>query len=484
MMPYLKANNYLHKLNNRDQDVIIFRPYWAIVAITLFFPFEDFILKWLPFSNRLYSISRFGSEAFLLVTLAVVVLNRIWKRLPLRRTPIDVLLGCFILIAAISIFLNDASFLRALINLNALLRYLAIYYIIVNLNINESETRKLIKIMVVIAIVESFIGIMQHLFGISRFWFPRETDFEVAGFKKEFVILKSGVEIGAAIGTFGWSVSLAFYILINSIILLGIIFGNSQLSTKKRTLIYIILTIFLSVILFTYSRITFFAIIFAFPLMLVYSGKKIALLKLLFMLIFLFSILLFISVLGDKTVGINYIREKKEYANPVDHIRMIFSEEYFIRKKEGRQWILQEVGKTVLGSGSLIGFSADDETAKKKIVDHSKGALKRLISFTTFEDVYWVAMLSYFGFIGLGLFIWILYRLYCCSKLVGKYAKNYIFRSIGLYMTVYIALSFLLNFINRPFENRISSYYFWLFAGLVMTEYYRIKLSLNNIKRS
>jgi hypothetical protein len=332
--------------------------------------------------------------------------------------------------------------------------------------------------MMIVAVCESLLGLIQHFVGPGGLWMPRETDLEVAGFRKEFVILKTGIEMGAVMGTFSFSVALAFYLLLTSLMLLAMVLGPWAMPRRKSVLIYVILALFSVGIMLTYSRISFFALIFSVPLTLLFARRKRLLINLFIMLLFLAYVLLFMRFFTDRNMGTEFVRVKRDYANPVENLRVIFSRDFFVKKQSGRPWILTEVGGTVLKSGTLFGFSADDEIARLKIADYSKGILQRLVSFKTFEDVYWVAMLSYYGFIGIGLFLWILYRLYRCSRFVARYTNNYVFASIGLGMAVYIVLTIPLNFIIRPFENRIGSFYFWLLTGLVVSEYLRLKPQL------
>lgn len=462
-----------------------FHPYGIIFALMIYLPSEDFILKWLPVSDRIYSYSRFFSELLIYSLLVVVLFNRIFNGLSLRRTPIDVPLLFFVSVGLLSIVLNNAPLIAGLVGIRTLIRYVAMYYIMVNLNMNSNHVRKLIFIMLFIGIGESLIAWAQHFMGISSFWLPRATDLEIAGYTKGFTVLSGGIEQGAAIGTLGHSVNMALYLLIAIIIILSFIYGNN-LSKNKKVLLFIGFFIIYSGILFTYSRGVALAAILAIPLILVFMHKKRTLAKFLVLGFMFMIILVSFSFMNNQRIGTEYKQVKKEYVNPVDNIRMIFSSEYIERTEGSRQWILKEVGVTILKSFTLIGYSPDEFTAREKIVKVSGGTLSKLIRYKAFEDVYWVAIFAYFGIIGASLYVLILYKLYKCSKFVLKKSEDHIFTIVAVSTATLIILTFLLTFLTRTFEFRPFSFHFWLLAGLIMNEYLRldVKNKLNKkVKR-
>jgi hypothetical protein len=174
-----------------------------------------------------------------------------------------------------------------------------------------------------------------------------------------------------------------------------------------------------------------------------------------------------------------FVDVKKAYVNPVENLTMLFSSEYFEQTASGRQWILTEVSKAILMSGNLIGFSPDEETARERIVASSGGALNKLLSYKAFEDVFWVAMLAYYGFIGLGLFVLVLLRIYRAAIWVVRNSFYRIDRVTSVTTSVLVLIVLPMTFIIKTFEFRHFSFYFWLISGLVMAEYIRLKSGLS-----
>ncbi len=449
-------------------------PYILIIIIIIFLPSEDFILKWLPVSDKIYSISRFFSELFIYSLFLLIILHNLKKSFLIKKTPIDVPLILFILVGIVSIILNHAPLLGGLIGIRTLLRYVIVFYILTNIKINNTLLNKTIYIILIMGAIQSIIGIFQHFNGISNFWIPRETNLEIAGYKKEFTVLTSGIEQGAIIGTLGHSVNLALFLLIQFILSFTLII-NKFFKGFYRFILYIFTCLTFIAILFTYSRGVIISSLIAIIIILYLNKKKLALLTISSIISLIFILMILINI----NTGVEYKHVKKEYVNPIENIRMIFSNEYLEATEGSRQWILQEIGGFLLKNIVLIGFSPDEFTTREKIANTSKGNLERILYYKAFEDVYWIAILAYFGIIGLSLFLYILYKLFKTSIYVMYKTNNYIYYIISQSLITLLIIIIPLTFIVRTFEFRAFGFYFWFLAGLVTNEYLRIKRAKN-----
>jgi hypothetical protein len=166
---------------------MIIQPHWIVFGLAIYSPLEVFLLKWLPVSDLVYTFSRQVGEMVLYSLLLVVVVNRLWQGLSIRKTPIDKLLLTFIALAVASIFLNDAPIIGSLMNMKVFLSYLAVYYLVVNLNLTSRQIQRLVFLSILIAFAESLLAIYQHFIGINSFWLPRDTDTVVGGYQKTFI---------------------------------------------------------------------------------------------------------------------------------------------------------------------------------------------------------------------------------------------------------------------------------------------------------
>ena len=448
-----------------------FRPISIIYGLTLYIPFEDFILKWLPVSSEVYSYSRFASELLIYSLLLLVISNKIINNNSIQRTPIDLPLLTFISIGIASIIVNSAPLLGGIIGIRTLLRYVAIYYIIVNIHINTRQIRRFLLIIISIGVAESLIAVIQYFSGLNVFWLPRDTNLEIAGYTKSFNVLAGEIEKGAVIGTLGHTINMSLYLLITFIITLSIIYVPHRISGIMKLFLFILLFLMYIAITFTYSISSSIASLLAIPIVLIHLKRKKILLRYTALGLVLLSSLVIIAMIRDNNIAHEYTEPKKDHVSSIDNIRLIFSSDYLKRTEGSRQWILREVGSTLINSFTLIGYSPDEKTARNRIVDISEGSLHRLLTHSAFEDVYWIAILAYFGLVGLSLYIWILFKLYACAIHVIKKSGHYYRSVIGTVAASLVIITGMMTFLVRTFEFRAFGFHFWLLAGLMMSSY-------------
>ena len=127
----------------------------ASLAVLLFavvyLPLEEFLLKWAPGGSTGYAVARLGFEGLLYAAVGALAAARVARGLRPRATPLDVPLVLFLGLASCSLFLSDGSWLRGLINLRVLLRYVAAFYLVVYLELAPAERRVLLKLVLVSA---------------------------------------------------------------------------------------------------------------------------------------------------------------------------------------------------------------------------------------------------------------------------------------------------------------------------------------------
>jgi hypothetical protein len=429
---------------------------------------EDFILKWLPVSDTIYSISRFGSEAILFTILLLVLIS---KALPgkIHHTSIDIPLGILIGMGIISTMANGAPLVGGLINMKALFRYFALFYILINIYIPENKKKQLIKIIILIAFLQSLLAIYQHFVGIDTVWMPRESTLEVAGYSKDFKVLHGGIELGAAIGLVGHSVGLSLFLFLAAFILLVLVVNKHKIFSIYMQYFFL-LTILMGIV-YTYSRGSLIAVIGAVPFYLLKTKKFI---KLIILGIMTILIIFILNIFSNISVG-EYKKVKDEYVNPIENLTMVFSNEYLENASHSRLWMVTEIAPAVLSSLNIFGYGADEDTAREKVVEKSNNSLSRLIYYRGFEDVYWVALLIYYGIFGVSIFLFILYKIYTTSKYVYLNTSHETMKVISMSMLGIVVFTVPLTFLVRTFEFRSFSFYFFLLAGLVFQEYIKLK---------
>lgn len=450
--------------------------FWAIVGLTIYMPMEDFLLKWLPVSDLLYSIARQGSEAVIYGLFATVLLGRMSEGRFLRRTPVETPLFAFLAVALVSLVVNEGNLLTGAITVRTLLRYVALFYVVVNLPMSDRQIRILLFLIVSMGLAQCILGAFQFVRGgPSHFWLPRPTSLEVGGVERNFSILGTGVELGAVIGTFGHSVSMALYLLVCATVVISLIFNGKGRGRRVAGPVpmFALLGVIIAGVLVTYSRSTFLCILAGCAVVAYWRRHRRGLLRPL-VVVTVAGLLLGVILSVSEEVGA--VRVKETRVSPLENIRMATNREVLQGGfANTRVWMIREVGGTVLSSVSPVGYSPDPETARVEIVRESEGVLKRLLTFEPIEDVFWIAMLSYYGILGVGAFAWLLARLYKAARELMDWSRDFWTRTVATSTAALVVMLVPLTFMVRTFEFRSLAFYFWLLAGLTVHRYVRAR---------
>lgn len=461
--------------------------YSVIIALlAIYLPFEVLLLKYLPVSDQAYSLMRFIPEVVIYLLLGTKVLQNIYNRKWIPKTPIDRVLLLFLISAIISIAANAAPLLHSLVGMRPLLRYVALFYLVASIDIPAAKVKTLVFTLIGIGALQCVIAGFQHFTGISQFFYPRPTDLEVAGVQAQYKMLEtgfhSGREQGVGIGTFGDSVLLALFLVFITVISYCVILKMKMKTIFYRFLITCIFLVSLVGLFFTYSRVSVMIAVMAIPIILFIERR----IKKLFFMGLVFSILLiniFLSVPGQS----GYYNPKSRYTNPIANITSIFSESYIENNmKHSRGWILSDVGGSLIQTLNLFGYGPPgDETLDRMIKEDVISPLP-FKNVSVINDVYWVALLGYFGFIGVALYLFILWKLYKSSLFVYRNSSQQIYIVLGLSLAVITILSIPYTFVIRTWVFRPFGFYFWLLAGLIVAEYRRIKMKeqQNNLNQA
>jgi hypothetical protein len=166
--------------------------------------------------------------------------------------------------------------------------------------------------------------------------------------------------------------------------------------------------------------------------------------------------------------GGGFVKEKEVAVSPLASLGQLFSEEYVARAQVSRLWILRDVGGAVVKGAGLVGFGPDEEHAKERVQAAGGAGLARLIAYRAFEDVYWVAVLAYYGFLGLALFGLVLWRLAANALALSRRAGSEGELALGAAALALVLVVVPLSFLVRTFEFRAFAFDFWLLAGLVV----------------
>lgn len=457
-----------------------FRISSIIFLLALFVPFEVLILKYLPVSDTVYGYLRFAVELVIYLLAGMMLMKYAVRRRMPSGTPIDKPLEIFIGYALLITAMNQAPLIQAFVGLRGLLRYIPLFYIMAMIPLDRKFSRNMFYALMLIGIVQGAITAYQHYFGIAGFWYPRASDLEIAGKQVTYKLIASGFgsgrEMGAGIGTFGDSVPLALFMVIVFVVSVAAILNREGLLKRHRINIMVVLGLVLLSIFFTYSRGSVLLAIAAIPIIFYFAGGRKIVIAGTVGAIILISPMILGGFLGGSGGGGYYINPKQQYTDPISNITSVFTSAYLENTLQySRGMVLTEIGGELIKSVKLFGYGPAQEHALENATKEIFGTNIPINNLPIINDVYWVAFLVYYGIIGLIIYLFILYKIYKSSIIVYRYTPDVYMRIFGLAMAAIVIISIPYSFILRTFLFRSFGFFFWLLAGIVVSEYRRLK---------
>jgi hypothetical protein len=452
---FIKKIFFSDKLIHEDS----FIPLQIIFFIAFYIPFEDLISAWLPLPEVGIGIIRLIPDLIIYFILFRIIYIRKAHKMGFNKTFIDPLLLAFFLCFCLSIIFNQSDLLASFDHLRTSWRYVAIYYILVNISFSISQTSRFLKVL-------QRIGVLQAVLTSFQFFLPATFKIALANGGCEKAISK-----GASCGTFMDSATLSCFLLITiSLILTDILhkFLQNEKLTKKEIISLFIL--YFGLFSSKKRAALFYAVsmpIFTF----LFFNRKRFLGIYLWLLISLITILIITLPFLITELKLVTQESAEIQTNMSSYFLRVFSgdywDEFFLN---ARGWFIALIGKALIKSGSWFGFSPDLSTVVEKIstflpraIDVAK--LKR--DKDVFYDAYWFAQLAFYGIPGLTFYWSILYFLYCDSLSVISLSQKFLERYLATIFCIIVLIGFLYSFVERLFMLRSFSFYFWVFAGIV-----------------
>ena len=443
--------------------------------LTGYFAFEEFVLKFLPVSDSVYSYLRFLGEILIYAAFGRLVFHKLYKGIPFVKTPIDLPVIGFYIVVFLSIVINRSPLIGSLYNIRPLARYIVLFYLIVNSPLSKQRITTLLRIILGIGIIQIGIGFIQWHGGPTLYdlFLPRASTLEVAGFTKEYRLLEIGREIGSIYGTLGDTVIYGVFMIVILVIFLSRIKRLEYLNLLG-------IAILLMFIARSYSRAATFSALLACVVwyFFQYGWKKTLRISLISLLIF--SVVL--AILNP--FELDYVNPRKAKVGLVGNVTGVFSGSYVKVAQKQRLGALIGNVPTVLANKPLLGYGADQNTTIERLNKSKRSFLLKILSKKGFKDVYWVAILCFYGVLGLGLFMFIFYRLFMASLKLYKRTLSKFTKEIAMVVLCLVVVTMFLLFFNRTLEFRGYGFYFWMCAGLMFASdssiqtYKRIRITL------
>ena len=450
-------------------------PKMLIIGLAAYIPLEEWLLKWIPYGA--YEILRFGWEFLIFIILFLVLGQKIINEKKILKSPVDGMIFAFISIALISTLINPTSLLVGVLGLRTLLRYAVLYYLIINLNIDEKFVKKLMKVMVAIIILQWIASFLQRFIGgsVVSFFSPREV------FSVGSIILgkASGIwEKGTWVfGTMKRYNHLGYFLTFFLLLFSGIYYTADK---RNKKLFCFMLMSFL-VLLLTYSRSAWLGLYIGLILLL-YIRKKINVLFLLVLLPIILTLILYMTYAHQ--ISFTGIHASK--MSFIQRYLQMFSGAYLRSSfKTDRLAVLTKVSKETVLKSPLVGFGLGI-VEYREVGEFGEGVQKSLEQIEVaprikhfIGDVGWSSILVQTGLIGLFIWLGICFVFLRVTLKLYRRSENNFYKGIALGYGGAIVAIMIENFFCYNFTYRPSSFYFWLFGGIVVNLWVQEKKKLN-----
>ena len=438
--------------------------FWIVFALAVYLPFEEFIVKFTPFRGVLLFLFRqITGELIVYALFLKLIYEKLFRDKKLRKTPLDPLFIAFLISVTISILANGSSLVASLVNLRPLLRYITLYYVVVNLEISKEQLALLLKTTRIIGLIQSCLASLQYFAprSFTRLFIPRGTDVSVGGHERYM----SSTKVGAAVGTMGRPAAFTSFVFIAFPAFLVDAYRRTKSFLPARKDLIWTLIIFFGI--FATLKRASLVIALLIPLLLLFhlGRKKDALVISWFYSGLALALAMALLSINLNTISFSGSDARTEEIDTSAYLVQIFTPDYWEQANENsRGWLLRTIGGSVLRSeGIWFGLSPDQNVVRDNLIRLNLSdtlAQERFEVTEAFEDVYWVAMFAYYGIVGLGIYLLILWRLYRASRWLIVYSSDPDYQSLGAILCTTIIVVLIYAWIERIWEIKSFGFIF------------------------
>lgn len=454
--------------------LFIQRPQWLIIFLIFYIPLEEFIEKWIP-RGPLYEMARFGGEGLLLIVLLFVLLEKMRRGFLWRRNPLDLPLLLFVIVVIVSGIINKTPLVVALLGIRPLIRYIMVYYILVQMGVSQEFFRKSIKWTYIIAAIVVSLGLLQTIFGMPFTQILLPGDVVVGD-----VVARQGVRHLVSARTFIFSTmgrydTLGIYLTLH-LLLAYALYGVAGKLHRQYLRLFILFA--LLALILTYSRQSWIALILGLGIISFLSPRR----------LFVQTRLIYIFIALLLPVLYFVLRPYAAYlgaaagvdASAFERIVEPLSQQYIqvSRHSYGRLFVIFEVGPRLLSLAPIWGLGPGQFGSLvtrffgipfNEIVGVPDSAAHYI------NDVNWIIILGQLGLAGVMTYLAIYLNL---AKSAYRHSRKIMQttywreKGVALGYVACIIVFLILGFLGPNFEVRQSSFYIWLWGGLLIGRRY------------
>lgn len=446
---------------------------YILYGLIGWFAFENIILKYSGADFAFYI--KYVPEIILYITFIFVLIQKALRsELHFIKTPINFMLGIFILIGCVSILFNGVSFVTGILGMRQVLRFVVLFYLIIYAHLSKQQLKKMVLLFLGIGIFQVLIGLFQwltqgafnHYFILEESFFVGES-FEIAGADSLWSPQQR------IFGTFKRYNELGGFLTLIVSLFVGIKYYYKKWSDDKDILFWLFSAGLGFAILLTYARSAWIAGVASLVFLAVWIKRDKIFTKYFFGIfgILVATLLLYVSF---TQVNVLNIRDVKS-ATLTERVLQTFSLTELQGSYDGfgRLYFFVNTPKVVaqsplvgVGPGMYGGGVA--AMMQNKTAYENAGVAFGIFGETGQIDNNWFSLWGEFGTLGLLFFILILWRLYKAAQSIHKNSRNIFAKIMGFAMIGMIISFIVLGAFGPYFEIRTFSFYFWLCAGITI----------------
>lgn len=177
-------------------------------------------------------------------------------------------------------------------------------------------------------------------------------------------------------------------------------------------------------------------------------------------------------------IGLVYAYYSVDKGESDKNFWFFLSPEYIEVVRHQRLGIIEDIFLNYLQTPYfLIGLSPDHNKISTYLLENFNIDIPLQFTHRTIEDVYWVALIVYFGMVGFSLFSFFMFYLFLKIREIYKKSHILSIRNLALLVNSLLIMSWLLCWVMQIYDIRTFSFYLWLFAGVLLKLYRDSKLN-------
>ncbi len=442
------------------------RPFWVLMFLAVYLPFETVILKYSP--SELFVFLRYASEGLIYLLAAVVLIKMAAGSIKPRHSLIDLPFILFLIALVASAIINTVPPAIAILGARQILRFILIFFVAYYLRPPRAYIQSLTIMLFCVVIFQSLLGIAQRAVGepLDRFLLPSETytvrDITVSAAVEQFW------EPGSRVfGTLGRYDRLGGFLYFFLLLVTGFLYPS--FFRKHRRALFALFLIGIAALIFTYSRSSWFAFLIGFLFVSLWAFRDRRVAWAFGAAVIAFT--LYVSVSGLNVRNITEARGQtlaERFYETFSYAR--WRGEYY---GLGRLFWMAQTPLTVVPASPMFGFGPGQFGGGAVAALGNTRVYEQLgLPFGVFGtegsiDNNWFALWGETGTIGLILFLWMYLALFRRSIRVFRSAKDPFARALAIgYAAAMIGVAFN-AFLATSFEIRTLAFYLWLYGGFV-----------------